>query len=1200
MHSIIEESKRAGIKVRGLGAGILRAAFLILLLTQGGFASVQERDKDSPGSLSDALAVRDGKLTITLYMADAATGAIYSYSLSPGDNKPLSPKDFRLFYRFRAYKLSALAYKDGSLYVCASQPPTIFQLNVETLKEKVLWKGEPLINPTSIAVSDTGEVAIADTNSIFWLGGSPSAQQGPPSPTIREDKRFGNPSRLVFAGYKLLVLDDGGENIVAPLRKSDSEKEILVGSAVLKDEGKLLKIKDFAFYRGVYYIADARQIVSYIQNANSILPIALKDPFLNPSRILLTEEKLFIATKNTILNIPRLVPVSVTLNADQMKSNEALIALYQYLFSRGILPTRRHIAGRPYNNLEQMLLEKNLLISGFNDKEPYPENSAKVVLARLICKLNRDLCNRFSGTENQALEIPIVIREELTLPDVTINRGLTTSRVDLAGKSVSQHLRERVPSEKEREKIDVKYLSRINPSLSRTMEAELGRYDFITATPRQELGVGTTLAFDRGQEFITGVVEKCGVKLHVKQGRITLPELITSQANADFLPRDFGQNNMKIDLGKFGVENIEFHFDQPTIETLDRGLLTESLNNLEGRPCININNKMNNYIILDALKVSGGRYRFLRKDGSVVRVKDEYLRDWGLLGRADPSEKWSIIVDKPYYIGYRVAAWDPSREGVRSGWFSDIEDPGKIKPGSSQDIFNMKSGTLNLPAMQWRLSVHVSANDLNNESSELRKLESAYPGFRVLSKEELPKLDNSYAVGTNPHLFFDDFETVRSNRQDLKKAITYLSSATSGQGVIIGVGENSNSVDRRHPDFIDNGYSAWFKVSEDGSADFEPAPASGVAPAERTIKKFNSESDHGTHVAGLLAARERSLTPGLLPAAGLILIDSSSSYKLQQSIQDAITHGVYLFNFSFTMPGDTQTSNTLRNLKSGMRDNWKDQLFVVAAGNENQDLKDYELVPLKWIGEVKNMIGVAASIGRQSFLGNWEDEENITRLGSNYSKKYVQLVAPGFKIYSTASNNSYAFATGTSQAVPQVTAAAALLWGKGINDPLKIKARLIYTADWFDYFDQKVWGGLLNVDRAVREPNRDYISTQSNPKKDKLISVRGVAVIKVLAGQVDDPNDMRVGLPSQIPFHKILRIARLPDGTYRVFYLDGITLRVIMNAVLEGEIQCEQLLEWDQGTQSFKDTPDSRNECKKISVSRIYDYVAKVPPSVTF
>jgi len=92
-------------------------------------------------------------------------------------------------------------------------------------------------------------------------------------------------------------------------------------------------------------------------------------------------------------------------------------------------------------------------------------------------------------------------------------------------------------------------------------------------------------------------------------------------------------------------------------------------------------------------------------------------------------------------------------------------------------------------------------------------------------------------------------------------------------------------------------------------------------------------------------------------------VDYASAATLQQSIQDAIGRGVFLFNFSFTLPGDAQTNNALRNLKIDIRDNWKDQLFVVAAGNESSDLKDNEVLPIRWVGEdVKNIIGVGVVI----------------------------------------------------------------------------------------------------------------------------------------------------------------------------------------------------------------------------------------------
>jgi subtilisin family serine protease len=1254
MYHFINEPKESGPKVTvahaaGIGANVrpgrqtvstvrswgpvIRLAILLLLAALPGHAAAQSSQIDTnltPGSFSDMIAVQDEKYGTTIYLADAETGAIYVKTVSPKDPSVLKLNGFRLFFKSSEFRRpTAIAYRDGKLFVCDSGIPAVIELNVTSPRPKVLWQGKPLQNPTSIAVSAGGSIAVADTGSrsMFLLAGASHASNANnaniqrPSQTaagIREVKSFASPVRLVSNGYGFLVLDQK-EGTVFEVVEGDKSWEVQtragsLRSVVMKATSENFAIKDFAFYKGILYLTDQKRIVTCVQNTGDILPVFINNSDqTHASRILITEDRMFVAdaSHNTILNLPRQVSVSINFDTDVPKSNQALVSLYQYLFSQGTLPRRQYVADRYYETLEQFLLDKNGLILGFSDKEsdhPTRVNPTRTSLEELICKLNSDLCDHsdklpsvvgLDTTDNHPLARKVVAGDRVILPDISIKSSITTSKVDLGGRKVSAYLAERIPWASDRAKIDASYFARINAALSKTLEGELSRYAFIAATPRQTLEPGTILRIEKGQELATGNVRKCNIPLQDKGENITLAETLFSAASEDYLPRRGTRRQARIDLTKLGVETIEIHFDKAVTESLDRTALGQSFSRTEVRQCMQEFSGAGQYLVIDALKVSGARYKLLGKGGLPVALSEDDLKRWDLLGQTDSEGRWSLIVTAPFYIGYRVALWGKQSTG---NW-EVITDPSKVKPGSSQDFLSLRSGSFNLPLTRWQLTVLVNVDDLHDEKSDLKKLEITYPGVRILSLEELPTKGAVSPNGLRPVSPQDTLETVEQNRKKLKADIAYPARETSGRGIIIGVGEKGTSVDRRHPDFIVDNRSAWLRAGENSAAEPEPTSASEAQPAERTIKQFNTDLDHGTHIAGLLAAREKSLTPGLVPAAELFLVDYASAATLQQSIQDAIGRGVFLFNFSFTLPGDAQTNNALRNLKIDIRDNWKDQLFVVAAGNESSDLKDNEVLPIRWVGEdVKNIIGVGASKGREDFLDNWVDRDGIIRQGSNYSKKHLQLVAPGLHIYSTTPNNSYAEATGTSQAVPQVTAAAAMLWAKGITQPLRIKARLIYTADWFTSFQNKVWGGLLNVSRALREPNRNLLSTQSNPQKIKALLWSGTPpAIRVIAGQIDDPGDAAPARPLMIPFQKILRISRLANGSFRVFYLDGTTLRILMNAELEGTVPCDEFLEWDPESEIFKETDASRSECRLgISVSQIFDYVAKVPPSVNF
>jgi subtilisin family serine protease len=356
-------------------------------------------------------------------------------------------------------------------------------------------------------------------------------------------------------------------------------------------------------------------------------------------------------------------------------------------------------------------------------------------------------------------------------------------------------------------------------------------------------------------------------------------------------------------------------------------------------------------------------------------------------------------------------------------------------------------------------------------------------------------------------------------------------------------------------------------------------------------------------VAGLIAAKERSIAPGLVPSVkGLVQVDTSNPAALHSLVQNAIQQGVFIFNFSLTLPQAAEGS--MKNLKVSMTGaDWSDRLFIVAAGkaegSESQDLEQSAEPPIKWIENSRNMIGVSAVIpldgGGWSWMNPFGDDNGESHPGAKFGKKFVQLVAPGKDIYSSAAKNAYKKASGTSQAVPQVTAAAALLFSQKITEPGLIKARLMYTSDWDTSFADRVYGGLLNVQRAVWEPTLDIIRTVSKAKIRKSIRYDGNPNITVTEGEIEHPDGPSVSINNKnIKFNNIFRIARQPGpgNLVRVFYYDDSSkkLRILVNAKLTGTINCKSTREWEDETKTFKDAA----ACTSLDIADLFDYVADI------
>ena len=267
--------------------------------------------------------------------------------------------------------------------------------------------------------------------------------------------------------------------------------------------------------------------------------------------------------------------------------------------------------------------------------------------------------------------------------------------------------------------------------------------------------------------------------------------------------------------------------------------------------------------------------------------------------------------------------------------------------------------------------------------------------------------------------------------------------------------ENSKSVDLHHPDFKrqQDGLSIWSKPTADGrevELDNFPASTTDLPAVER---QFSKSADHGTHVAGIVAGLGQPF--GLAPQAGLFLVPmESQADQINAFLQLAADIPAPIANFSQTFPIDPQIQKEI----GGGLDLLADRLLVVAAvDNDHTPLTGTLLrAPIGW-SDGPNVIGVAAA-----------DEQRQILASSDRGKRYVQLLAIGKDVLSLANKGGYARTSGASQAAPQVASAAALLVAlAGQRLPVQIKARLIATADWDDSYEDKVWAGFLNVDRAV-------------------------------------------------------------------------------------------------------------------------------------
>jgi hypothetical protein len=1156
-----------------------------------------------------------------IFIADQETGAIYFHALSGQGSIAL--KDFRCFFRSRKYrKPFGLAYRNGYLLVCDNEFPALFDLDIEAQK-KALNAGDPLLEPAhvyiekeplqrpkSVAVSDRGIIAVGDAgvDGIVWYDPNTTPK------ALARSYNIDDPSGLAFRGSRLLVHDhDFGNHysisgVVSAQSPPDEAEPVALPGELVGQSASL--VREFAFYRGIYYLANGQGVYVFVQNKDRgsdesyLFPLQTgAEP--SAAQVAVNEQYLLVADSRQVAILPRPVPAHVKFEADA-NTNRALIQLYLYLDEKAALQFKEQTATGADTNLEEWLINRNILVSGLDRGD-----ASRPMLQNLICKYNAGFCQRHTSPD-LVFGAPIVRGQTLKLPDLNITQEptLASTRVSLNGQTLSQYLKQSVPAAAletyEKRAFD------LNSSLFGTVEREMRERDYITAAgPRKSLSPGAIIKFENGQEVSVDVVRECGVAIDSLPGRaLPLSKHIFSKSVEEHLPRDKGGPASRADLESLDIVEIEYNIDEPVTESLDQAKLREALRTSKQRNCLRKTLGDKNYLVVDAIKVTGGRYRLLRKDNSLVSLTEEQIKKLGLLGQPDPEGRWSIIIKEPYYIGYRVVSWDASLRLADTA-LRPVTNPYKVKPGSAQDILGLKVDSLLLPATQQRLTAILSNSELlENESSGLAKLKKAFPSIKVYPLQEATTrgaccgLSGGAASREGSAASLDD---VARNRELLFKEIDFpdlSQDADLSQGlaeVKIAIVENPDSVDNGHADFFDGDHSIWLAP---------PTEKRTTGIVVKPAKEFIKEDDHGTHIAGLLAASGKARARGLVPSTKLFVVPSNTNASVEPGLQTAIaSHRIFIFNFS-TYVSPEGASDLKRNIK----ETWTDRLFIVAAGNENADLSYSEQkAPVGWASEISdNMIGVGASVsaaGVQYLLQDYRGPLDDVRTGSNYGLTHVQIVAPGYGIYSTTSKNTYAEATGTSQAVPQVTAAAAILFARQIREPSRIKARLIYTTDWFEQFQGKAWGGLLNVKRATWMLRRNTITMQGVSPRIKAIVLPDdrpgapPATLKVKQGIHYNPvSDWRKGRFTstvEIPFNDILRITLQSDGNFRVIYLDKDNiLRIIINAELIGDtLPCKALDEWDG--KAFN--PSSCNSMPNgINVLEIKDYVARIPESVVF
>lgn len=192
-------------------------------------------------------------------------------------------------------------------------------------------------------------------------------------------------------------------------------------------------------------------------------------------------------------------------------------------------------------------------------------------------------------------------------------------------------------------------------------------------------------------------------------------------------------------------------------------------------------------------------------------------------------------------------------------------------------------------------------------------------------------------------------------------------------------------------------------------------------------KVSGTEPDHGTHVAGIIAA-VRNNGIGINGVTNNVWImpirtvpkGDEHDKDVANSIRYAVDNGARVVNMSFGKsfsPNEKLVAEAIQYAED------KGVLLVHAAGNDSNDIDVEDNFPTNMSPYIKGKVKTFITVGASSIHSDAEFPAEFT----NYGDKSVDIFAPGVDIYSTYPGNNYEFNNGTSMAAPYVSGVAALI-----------------------------------------------------------------------------------------------------------------------------------------------------------------------------
>lgn len=324
---------------------------------------------------------------------------------------------------------------------------------------------------------------------------------------------------------------------------------------------------------------------------------------------------------------------------------------------------------------------------------------------------------------------------------------------------------------------------------------------------------------------------------------------------------------------------------------------------------------------------------------------------------------------------------------------------------------------------------------------------------------------------------------------------------TGDASIIVGVIDSG--VDLTHPDLMPNLWTNVGEIPENGVDDDGNGYIDDIHGYDFVNRDGDPTDDngHGTHVAGVIAARGDdgvgitgvNWRLQLMAIKFLNFAGSGVSSNAVLAVQYAVRMGCRVTNNSW---GGGPASQAMLNAITAA--DAAGQLFVSAAGNAGGDNDAAPVFPASYAAE--NILVVAAT----------DHADQLTGF-SNYGLTSVDIAAPGDEILSTWPGGGYRLLSGTSMATPHVAGAAAFLLGRFPSmTTMQAKSQLMRWARPLPGLTTRtVSGGRLDLALASADPDTLAPGSLTDLRVERVGSNR-IALAWTATG--DDSSDGRASL----------------------------------------------------------------------------------------